>query len=155
MIRRQGLIVFGKETALVLVIFILCIVSSQAATIYVPNNYLTIQDAIDAATNGDTIIVRPGTYVENIDFLGKEITLISEQGPEVTIIDGGKPSNPDYGSVVTFINGESPNTILEGFTITNGTGRLRPYPWNDYDGAVLDLGSAPLSATLWRARKTP
>ncbi len=145
MIRRQGLIVFGKETALVLVIFILCIVSSQAATIYVPNNYLTIQDAIDAATNGDTIIVRPGTYVENIDFLGKEITLISEQGPEVTIIDGGKPSNPDYGSVVTFINGESPNTILEGFTITNGTGRLRPYPWNDYDGAGIycGIGSSP------------
>ena len=48
----------------------------------------SIQDAINVSSNGDTIIVRPGTYVENIDFVGKAIHLRSEMGPEVTVVDG-------------------------------------------------------------------
>ncbi len=91
-----------------------------AATYYVPGDYSTIQGAIDAAVSDDTIIVSQGTYVENINFGGKDIVLasIDPQNPaiiESTIIDGGQ-----NGSVVTFSGGETSNCILSGFTITNG-----------------------------------
>lgn len=93
-------------------------------TVYVPDDYATIQGAIDASANYDTIIVRPGTYVENLIFSGKEIIVESESGPAVTTINGGNPSNPDFGSVVLFENGETRDTVLDGFTIANGTGTL-------------------------------
>ncbi len=86
------------------------------ALITVPDDYLTIQSAIDAALHSDTVLVSDGTYVENIDFLGKDVVVLSVNGPEVTTIDG----NAD-GSVVTMVSGEE-NAILDGFTITNGTG---------------------------------
>jgi hypothetical protein len=92
-----------------------------AATLYVPDDFASIQGAIDASSDGDLIIVRPGTYVENIDFLGKAITLKSELGPCDTIIDGNKS-----GSVVTFKNGEVQDSILDGFTLTNGSGTWGP-----------------------------
>jgi len=91
----------------------------QGATIYVPDDFPTIQGAIeaDATSNGDTIMVKPGTYAENIDFIGKAIRVASTDGPEATVIDAHR-----FGSVVTFQNGEGPNSILEGFTIQNGAG---------------------------------
>ena len=51
------------------------------ATIKVPDDYATIQQAIEAAADGDTILVGPDTYNEGIDFLGKKITVRSEAGP--------------------------------------------------------------------------
>ncbi len=60
-----------------------------AATIRVPMDQPTIQDGIDAAELWDLVLVAPGTYVENIDFHGKLITLQSEAGAELTVIDGG------------------------------------------------------------------
>jgi|GEM_PF-518698 len=94
----------------------------NAGTYYVPDDYLTIQSAIDASANGDTIIVRPGTYMERIDFLGKSIYLQSEEGPLSTTI-----SNPSSGgSVVVFVNQEGPDSVLEGFTVTNGWGTQGP-----------------------------
>jgi len=87
--------------------FIFALVSTaQGATINVPGDQPTIQDGINAAVNGDTVLVAPGTYVENIDFLGKAITVMSKLGPEGTIIDGGNPTYPDYGSCVLFDKGE-------------------------------------------------
>lgn len=65
--------------------------------LYVPDQYATIQGAIRASVNGDSVIVRPGVYYERIDFEGKLVSLQSEIGPEVTVIDGQKG-----GSVVTF-----------------------------------------------------
>lgn len=88
---------------------------ANPTTIYVPDDYPTIQEAIDAAVNGDAVMVRPGTYVENIDFLGKAITVTSEQGPDLTIIDGN-----EIDSVVTFNSGEWLSSIIDGFTIQNG-----------------------------------
>ncbi len=91
---------------------------------------------------GDTVIVRPGTYVENIDFVGKGIHLTSESGPAHTTIDGGSPANPDFGSVVIFRSGEGPDSVLEGFTLTNGSGTLdgSSIRWG---GGVFCSGTSP------------
>jgi len=86
-----------------------------SATIYVPDDHSTIQGAIDAAVNGDKIIVRQGNYLENINFLGKAITVISETGPSATVIDGGQ-----NGSVVTFESREGATSRIVGFTLKNG-----------------------------------
>ena len=107
-----------------LVAFLVLAISGSAKTIYVPDDYTTIQAAINAAVNGDTIIVRPdsvngGPYVENIDFRGKAVRVRSELGRGATTIDGNQA-----GSVVKFVNGEGPDSVLEGFTITNGSGTL-------------------------------
>jgi hypothetical protein len=85
-------------------------------TILVPANQPTIQAAILAASNGDTVLVSPGTYHENINFSKKAITVQSSGGPAVTIIDGGKA-----GSVVTFNQGEELTSVLQGFAIQNGS----------------------------------
>jgi len=78
--------------------------------------YTSIQSAIDAAITGDVIRVLSGHYYENIDFKGKSLTLRSmSENPASTIIDGD-----NNGPVVRFINGEQPDTIIDGFTIQNG-----------------------------------
>tara|TARA_B100000686_G_scaffold111291_1_gene118554 strand:+ start:6974 stop:9316 length:2343 start_codon:yes stop_codon:yes gene_type:complete len=83
------------------------------------NPFATIQAGIDAAIDGDTVLVAAGTYVENINFNGKNISVIGADR-ETTIIDG----NQDVENVVTFESGEDSTTVLSGFTITNGAGIL-------------------------------
>ena len=83
--------------------------------IRVPSDQPTIQAAIDVANNGDTALVAPGTYSENINFKGKAITVTSESGPKVTIIDGG-----NVAPVVSFISGEGRDSVINGFTLQNG-----------------------------------
>lgn len=106
-------------------------------TIDVPGDYPTIQAAIDAAANGDTIRVAPGTYLENIVFKGKAIVLESTHGAGVTFIDGNQ-----QGSVVSFIHGEGPGSMLEGFSITNGLGTYLP-SYNTCGGGIYLLDSGP------------
>jgi len=79
--------------------------------------YSSIQSAIDAASDNDVIVVGDGIYVENINFRGKPVVVRSANGPGVTTIDGGAS-----GSVVTFASGENFDSVLEGFTVTNGSG---------------------------------
>jgi len=90
--------------------------SAVASTIKVPADQPTIQDGINAAVNGDTVLVAPGTYKENINFNGKAIVVRSSGGPKVTIIDGG-----GLGAVVTFSTGETNGSVLSGFTIQHGS----------------------------------
>lgn len=101
----------------VLLIWLLLFVvdTVQAAKINVPADQPTIQAAINAANNGDTVLVAPGTYFENINFLGKAITVESSGGRKVTIIDGQSSA-----SVVTFNSGEGRKSVLRGFTIQHG-----------------------------------
>ncbi len=85
--------------------------------------FATIQKAIDSAYNGDTVLVADGTYTgpgnRDIDFLGKAITVRSENGPENCIIDcNGTEDYPHRGFY--FHSGEDANSVLDGFTITNG-----------------------------------
>ena len=97
---------------------LLAVSSAQADIINVgPGD--SIQTAIDNAVDGDEIVVAPGTYNETIDFLGKAVWLHSSDGAEVTIIDG-----QSTGSVVTCGQGVGPDTVLEGFTVTGGSGSV-------------------------------
>jgi hypothetical protein len=88
---------------------------AEAADIHVPADHATIQAAINASVDGDTVIVAPGTYSELVRLNGKAITLRSESGAGKTIIDGGA-----LGTTMKFVNGETSATVLEGFTIRNG-----------------------------------
>ena len=81
--------------------------------------YCAIQDAITAAAAGDSVLVMPGTYNENLDFLGKAIAVRSSSGPRITVIDA-----QSRGSGVKFVNGEGKKSVLEGFTIRNGAGTV-------------------------------
>jgi hypothetical protein len=90
--------------------------ATAQTTIRVPADQPTIQAAINAALNGDTVAVAPGTYPERLNFLGKAVTVVSEGGPAVTIIDGARA-----GTVVTFNSGEGRAAVLRGFTVTNGS----------------------------------
>ncbi|MEW6745310.1 MAG: right-handed parallel beta-helix repeat-containing protein [Planctomycetota bacterium] len=95
--------------------------------------FCKIQDGINAAVRGDTVLVLPGTYLENIALVGKGITLRSDGdgnpathdiAPDTTIIDGQQ-----LGSVVTFTStSDLEDSVLEGFTITNGQA--------DYGGGI-------------------
>ena len=86
-------------------------------------SYLGIQVAINAAVSDCVIEVKPSTYYESIDFGGKPIVLRSTGGPEVTTINGTGSLH-----VVTFVNGESTTSILDGFTITGGNAIGAGYP---------------------------
>jgi hypothetical protein len=107
-----------------------------AAIINIPDDYQTIQAGIDTSENGDTVLVQPGRYVENINYSGKNITvgsLFLTTGDAVyidsTVIDGNR-----QGSVVRFDSGEDGSSLLIGFTLTNGSGS------EDVDGDICGGG---------------
>ncbi|MDC7999660.1 right-handed parallel beta-helix repeat-containing protein [Aequorivita todarodis] len=117
-----------KTTILTLFMFV-AICTAKAAELLVPSQYATIQEAIVAASPGDVIIVSNGIYVENLDFLGKAITVTSNFHTTGnvndilnTIIDGSQPIDTDFGSCVRFANNETETSVLKGFTITGGSG---------------------------------
>jgi hypothetical protein len=102
-------------------------VSGLAATLEVPAQYPSIQAAVDAASNGDLVLVAPGTYVESVSLSGKTLTLASlfftTGNPdfiEQTVIDGGGSSH------AIFVSGSvGPGTTIAGFTIQNADDGIR------------------------------
>jgi len=109
---------FVLPLALILVPFLhACFV--LGGTIYIPDQYPTIQQGIDAAAAGDNIVVRDGTYylIAALDFKGKAITVMSENGAAHCFLDGQEQTR-----VVYFHSGEGSASVLSGFTIRNGRG---------------------------------
>jgi len=104
---------------------------SLADVINVPDEFLSIQEAVNISSDGDTVLARPGVYFENINFNGHKVVLGSlfltagdSSYINITCIDGNSS-----GSVVTFENGEDSDAIITGFTIRNGS--------SDYGGGII------------------
>ena len=108
--------------------------SSRADTIHVPGDYPTIQAGIDAAVDGDEVVVADGEYRgpgnRRISFDGKAITVRSVSGPDECVVDC-----EGAGIGFLFLDNEGPDSVLEGFTVTNGAGF--------FGGAVSCRGSSP------------
>ena len=79
-------------------------------TYYVPDDYSTIQAAVDAASSGDTIIVRDGTYTENVDVNKDNLAIISENGAEVTVVQAANLDDHVFEVTANYVN-------ISGFTV--------------------------------------
>jgi len=108
--------------------FLLFPLTVCATIINIPNDYPTIQEGIDASSDGDTVLVQPNVYYENINFNGHNVVLASlflTTGDTIyvltTVIDGDRA-----GSVITFETGEDSTAQVVGFTIRNG------HAWGNY-----------------------
>jgi hypothetical protein len=116
------------------------------------NPFSTIQHGMDMAGDGDTVLVFPGVYRENIDFAGKNILVSSfylTTGEEdyilQTVIDGDR-----NGHTVSFTRGEAANATLNGFTITRGYAHGISSPGSN-GGGIFCMYSSP---TLTHLRVT-
>lgn len=134
---KRRVMVIGLAATLGLAVIAIS-VESGATTINVPADQPTIQAGINAAVYGDTVLVAPGTYFENLRMFGKRIVLTSHyilaRDPSFiasTIIDGSSPAKPDTASVIVVIDKEDARTVIQGFTLANGLGTV----WHDEHGA--------------------
>jgi hypothetical protein len=97
-----------------------------AADRHVPAQYSSIQSAINAAANGDHVVVAPGVYAEAINMSGKAITLRSSGGAEVTTIDASNVNfSYNEGSVIKVADEQYVESTIDGFTVTGGRGTKR------------------------------
>lgn len=142
------------STCAVLCALPISFVHAQSAIIHVPADFPTIQEAILASSDGDTVLVAPGTYYENLDFHGRSIVLTSAFFNTLdtsficnTIINGSQPMHPDTASCI-IINGVGGTPVVQGFTITGGTGTkwLDPHGAGTYreGGGILSEFSSPI-----------
>ena len=108
----------GTTGSMLLALLLVLPVCLEAGVLQVPSEYPTITAAIAAAAHGDTILVGPGVYEETVALV-KFLTLVSEAGPEETIIDGG-----GTGEVVVDVGeglvGSGDRWVVDGFTVRNG-----------------------------------
>ncbi|MCH7547350.1 MAG: hypothetical protein IID30_13195 [Planctomycetes bacterium] len=111
----------------------------EAGTIRVPADQPTIQAAINAAVNGDEVLVAAGSYNEVINFLGKAITVQSEDGPSVTTISGAGKGD----AVVSFLTGEGRDSVIEGFTLRDGIGNNTLFPGSRNGGGIIISTASP------------
>ena len=112
-----------EKHSAVIAVTLLYTCTALATVIHVPSQYPTIQAGINAAVNGDTVLVADGIYTgtenKNLDFGGRLIVLQSENGPESCIIDC-----EDSGSGFYFHNIETNDAVVSGFTVCNGNSTM-------------------------------
>jgi hypothetical protein len=127
-----------KKIAISVICVSLFFVLADARIRYVPGEYSTIQEGINDCSGGDTLLVDPGTYFENITFNGQYLvlasTFLTTGNPDFinsTVIDGG-----GLGPVVRFENGEDSRAVITGFKITNGL--------SDDGGGIFCNNSSPV-----------
>ena len=111
-----------KRIGLLLLLVVLAAGSVWGVTINVPADHATIQAAIDATVDGDTVLVAAGTYVEFIDFKSKIISLIGADS-NTTFIDGRNA--PDNVQTVIIRSDNANKPLIESLTILNGHGGIR------------------------------
>lgn len=97
---------------------------ASAETIFVPQDFPTIQFAINAAQTSDVIVVSPGTYFENVHFLGKAITVTGTDPLNYDVVGDTRILGANGTAVVMFNGSEDKETILDGLTIVGGLGSL-------------------------------
>ena len=122
---------------LIILFFLILTFGLGAVTINVPQDYETIQEGIGASSEGDTVLVALGTYVENINFNGKGITVASWfcTTQDTSYISQTIINRDISVSIAVFENGEDSSSVLSGFTLTDG--------WAVNGGAIYCTSSSP------------
>jgi len=133
----------NKIRIITILLWIFLPVIISATVIHVPGDQPTIQAGIDAALDGDTVLVADGTYTgdgnRDLNFKGKAIIVRSDNGPNSCVIDcGGTESDPHQG--FNFNHGEGIDSMLEGFTIKNGFTSVGGY----WSSGIRCSGSSPV-----------
>ncbi|NNE46902.1 MAG: right-handed parallel beta-helix repeat-containing protein [Rhodothermales bacterium] len=134
------------QLALISVVTAAAFGGGEPQTLLVPSEYATIQSAIEAASAGDEVVVAPGLYYEAVDFLGKAITVRSSDGPLVTTIDPFKEDPPRCDQrepCVQFTTSEGRDSVLRGFTLTDGLGFFKGGGCSFEGGGVYILQASP------------
>jgi len=129
-----------KYNSILICVFLSCY--SYATIIHVPGDQPTIQAGINVANDGDTVLVQPAIYLENINYNGKNITVASlylttqdTTYISQTIIDGNQ-----NGSVVVFEHEENSAAVLCGIKLKNGL--------NNKGGGIYCFGASPCKTGL-------
>ena len=142
-----------KRIGLSLMAILLLASATFAQIITIPSDFTTIQAGINSASDGDTVLVEEGTYIENINFRGKAITVASRfilDGDTAhiskTVIDGSQPTHPDSSFVVLMEYCADTTSVLKGFTLTGGKGLIYlDYP---YGGGIHVYGGAKIEHNI-------
>jgi len=113
----------SKKLCTITLILFLFVSQANGRTITVGTglgyDYTTIQKAVNAAQEGDTVIVAQGTYIESVRFMGPNIVLTSTDPNDWNVIENTEIEYR-YSSVVAFTGEEDESCVLQGFTILDG-----------------------------------
>ena len=129
--------------ALLAGVILLCVPSLSLAALRLVGpgkTYTTIQAAINASSNGDVIVVDPGTYRENINMKGKNVILRSQDPQDLSVVATTIIDGRNIAPCATFSGTENSTCVLEGFKITKGYGYL---------GGAIDGKDTNAKKTLW------
>lgn len=158
--------VMFQETGLVLLLFLTHLLPAQT-TRRVPADFPSIQTAINAAQEGDTVLVSPGIYYENLQLRGRNIVLSSrfwrDKNPaliEQTIVDGSQPIHADTASCLLIWKGESAKTVIEGLHFRGGAGTIWfdhyvPGAFREGGGILVEFSSPIIRHNLIRNNTVP